>query len=236
MSRNYAPALPPGFKKSNNQDKKSQDQLQESQIGPTLPPEWSRSVSPVEDYGPQPLQGVSKAEIKAFELQQKIQEIEDRASKGPKPKVEEKTLKRESWMMVPPPAMRSGAPNDMKSRSFSRNGTVDNVDQSGWTQQPGAETNAKRFKPNPKVSSQRDVEYKEIVDTYNKVHRPSSLMEQHQEKYTKDTLADTNLESTKFNRERDIVGKSLDSKAREKLINDSKKLSSKFSHGDSSYL
>jgi hypothetical protein len=238
MKNSIGPALPPGFKRklpSDDDENIETNMPNKRSIGPLLPPGLRPSfgeeqVSSDDEFGPKQLIGLTKEQIKEMELEQKILEIEKRASS----KVMEapKELKREDWMLAPPSAKRVGVLNDQKSRSFSRHGVPEDIDQSGWVALPG-DTKKKNMPITKPQSKKKDQEYKVIVQDFNATHRSKSLMDQHQEKKS-DAVND--LSFKRFDRERDIVGNTLGLDKREKLIQDSKNLATKFSHGSSSFL
>jgi hypothetical protein len=169
---------------------------------------------------------VSIEEKQEYDRLSRIAEIEARIHRGPIVKNVSVEPKREEWMLVPPTSKIST--NGMTSRSFSKNGK-ESVDSSIWTASPLdrqiSETATKKQKVHHQSSVDR--EHKKSIAVHNEAHRPKSLVEQFQEKPA------SNL-PTRFDRDRDIAGKTLSSDQRDKLIQESKSLSSKFSHGSNS--
>ncbi|KAJ2994184.1 hypothetical protein HDV02_001763 [Globomyces sp. JEL0801] len=182
-------------------------------VSPTMPSGFIRprvKSDEEDDFGPKPLVGVSEEIILEYDRLQKIAMIESRINdyKPPKPKTDSNTKKRDEWMLIPPKPTKTSL-GDMKARSFSRKSNDIDTDQSLWTEMP--EEREKRLNSNAS-------------------HRPKSLLEQHQESLAQNMM-DSDLPPKRFDRERDIVGARMDSNKKEKLINDSKNLDSKFSRG-----
>ncbi|KAI8897185.1 hypothetical protein BC833DRAFT_56391 [Globomyces pollinis-pini] len=208
-------------------------------VGPTMPSGFIRprvESDEEDDFGPKPLVGVSEEIILEYDRLQKIAMIESRINdyKPPKPKTDSNTKKRDEWMLIPPKPTKTSL-GDMKARSFSRKSNDIDTDQSLWTEMP--EEREKRLNSNKRKApsnipkrNEKDIQYQQQVDDYNASHRPKSLLEQHQESLAQNMM-DSDLPPKRFDRERDIVGARMDSNKKEKLINDSKNLDSKFSRG-----
>ena len=246
----YGPTMPPKIEneKSKSIDKSSQN------YGPSLPPTISKKIDSRAVYGPtMPSQPTSNDKGGTIKPNQSDGETisKPKSVYGPLPSHipqsppkmpmqapetiarDEKTAKREDWMLVPPEANR--LTKDVKSRGF-RKGGVPTVDSTSWTKRPGEEKEAP-VQDIPKKSSMKDVEYRKYSEQHNvkfaltqAIHRPIPLIEQHK------VMKNPGVDSKRFDRERDFSTQSMSSGKAQNIITKAKELNSKFSHGTSDYL
>ena len=241
MSENIGPQLPPGFERKRKQ---------KLPVGPLLPPSKSLKVEHVEQveteekesdddvYGPKiPMTSLSAEEKKRIEdreLQEKLERIENRMVAKPVKSSsgsEGTGLTRESWMIVPPKPNLRAPVAQLKARQFSQKSTEEIVDQSIWTSTPetkeAAELEAARklLLNNEKQmrESLKEEKAKQLAQSINAETRPQSLLEIHAESKTT-----TDISHKRFDRERDIVGRQMNSSKRDQLVKDAKVLDSKF--------
>lgn len=133
---------------------------------------------------------------------------------------------------------------DHKPRGFSKTAVNPNVDRSGWTDTPAdkerkaleAQRNAgQRKKPKadddePQLT-QRDIEQARIAAQFNK-SRGESLLDSYTKDYAGSKSMDKDDASKRgFDRDKDLVGRRVDPKMREKMIEQSRELDSKFGRG-----
>ncbi|KAJ3321852.1 hypothetical protein HDV06_003854 [Boothiomyces sp. JEL0866] len=216
----FGPSLPPHLQKRNST----------APVGPTKPQTPADESDSDDDYGPV-LPDVDEKTLKEQELQAKIAEIESRASKPIKKpvQVEETKSKREDWMLVPPEAKRAQIGLEQKSKTFSRRGVESTSLDTTWTETPQErERRLADTKRKPVV----EVAPKKKVKELEPEEKPKSLLEEFQENmYHNKTVKADDISHKRFDRERDIVGRRVDTKSRDEMLNDAKNLSSKFSKG-----
>ncbi|KAI9204929.1 uncharacterized protein BJ171DRAFT_91926 [Polychytrium aggregatum] len=199
-------------------------------------------------YGPlPPPQGYEITEEEELEL--KKQEIEERMQQA-KSAADSQSAplapQRGEWMLVPPEAQRLDLGPQMKSRQFSKVTKDADEDRSVWTDTPAdrekrrldlAEKKRKR-QPSPRAQTDEEIRTAELVHRYNESQRGSkSLLQGHQEDYMKQRrFEEDDVSKRGFDRERDMKSHRIDPKKRQEIIDKSKDLGDRFSHGKKSYL
>lgn len=224
--------------------------MERRNIGPAMLPnlqnleneEHASDSESSSDYGPQPPSShLTEEEINAQERASKIQEIEARACLEKISKTDNKPsayVKRDDWMTIPPDSLRSIG--DSKSRKFSQKGKEQQSDSSLWTAKPSdrskVELEIKKRKREEELAknrpSKQDLDIKAAICVHNESIRGPSLFEQHKLKNPENI----NELPPRFNRERDIVGRRVDLKSKQNILNDAKELESKFSVGRKTFL
>ncbi|TPX40714.1 hypothetical protein SeLEV6574_g06457 [Synchytrium endobioticum] len=229
----YGPALPPGLKrKKDQQQEEGPIESRRSQpkrrtmtpMGPSLPSTIRNGVKEDDEaVGPRPLpaDGVRSEQD---ELEEKIAEIEARARRdlNTESKLEAK-LEREDWMTKPPVA------------KAGRGGST--VDTTAWTASPldkdkGKHSQAKK-PPMEYITSDQDQATKEFVKMYNEKNRAQSLLESHQIDISTDV---EDVSKRPFDREKDMAMRRFDGNSRQRLIDQSQGLGSRFGHGKKTFL
>ncbi|XP_075908481.1 GPALPP motifs-containing protein 1 isoform X2 [Petromyzon marinus] len=228
----FGPALPPGFAP------------RASIIGPTIPPgvtEQDDSDSDGEIIGPMPAQGPIQSRV-AEEIELRSQRMKDKLLG----KTDEGPVVRESWMMeLPDDAKTFG----LGPRSFRRKAAPDAGDRSVWTDTPadrerraregdadkaGGSGKKKRKHKVESEPSEQDLQLAEAVAAYNDANRGVSLMDQHKRKRKSGGAASGPPPPRRpFDRDVDLQGGRVDGRKRQDIIDKSRLLGSRFSHGNS---
>lgn len=243
----YGPALPPGFKPSQVQERSAI-------IGPALPPGLCKETLGGSDsssssdesagvIGPLPPSGQSCGtdnvsndfERRASKMKQKLTSHTDREPK------------REEWMTVLPPEL--GKNFGLGPRSFRRQTPNSSGDRSAWTDTPsqkvekeqhGAEECCVTDELLEDAALERyDKEMSQRVDTYNKAgKRERSLLEIHQKNLKKKRKEEKDkvVERRPFDRDVDLKLNLMDAAKRDALVKRSMQLNDKFSHGKGQFL
>ena len=134
---------------------------------------------------------------------------------------------------------------ELKPRGFAKNTKDHNPDRSGWTDTP-ADKERKRQEaqrrgaatanPPPQKDDDepeltaRDIEQAQIAARLNK-ERGSSLMDSFTANLTQRDMDKDNAAGRKFDRDKDLVSRRVDPKARQRIIEQSRELDSKFGRG-----
>jgi hypothetical protein len=225
MKRQFGPAMPPGFKKRPAEE---EPEREHRVLGPALlsQTKTTQHESSDDEYGPQPTTKQHMEILERQEFHNKLVKIGSRIPKLTEPEI----IKRPDWMLTPNIETKNQVP-DLKSRTFQRKTIDNNIDHELWTATPKEretkENNLKIKIELPKVISEKDLLYQEIVDRHNEMHRPMSLVEQNKKQGI--TKAKDHAELKRFDRERDIItGTRFDSSKK----NDA--LDSKFAKGSGS--
>ncbi|KAJ3268144.1 hypothetical protein HDV01_003378 [Terramyces sp. JEL0728] len=214
MEKKFGPTLPPHLQKQRES---------KAPIGPAKPEAATESD---DDYGPV-LPDLDEKTLKEQELQAKIAAIENRASK-PLVKLvqDEPKAKREDWMLVPPEAKLG---MEQKSKTFSRRSVESTALDTSWTETP--QEKERRLAENKRKPIGNAIPKKKIKEE-EPTDKPKSLLEEHQENmYKNKTFKADDVSHKRFDRERDIVGRRVDTKSRDQMLNDAKNLTFKFSKG-----
>ncbi|CAG7852367.1 SubName: Full=Uncharacterized protein {ECO:0000313/EMBL:CCA68599.1} [Serendipita indica DSM 11827] len=238
----YGPALPPSLARQRQiepvKEQKSTvnpDSDDDSDIvGPQLPSASGSKEDPDE--------GVR--EFLAREQRRKALAEEEKKPKQPK---------REEWMLAPPTsseALQSLDPTKIKNRQFSRATGREEVskDTSLWTETPSErqarlaeELSGKRKRATAKVQEEdgegaykrrkMQDDLRREIDDHNRMARPASLLEMHQETLAKQPSS--TKDEAIWDRDRDMgsAGRLLDQSSRNKMIKDAKGLSDRFGSG-----
>ncbi|PVU90400.1 hypothetical protein BB561_004900 [Smittium simulii] len=172
---------------------------------------------------------------------------------------ENNTQKRPEWMTCPPDSLDNNT--RVQNRTFSQK-TADPLQfDPSWVSTPNdknlsTRNSDRKNKLEQQFSSdiEEDKKKQDIVDEYNRVNRPKTLMELHQEKLkTKGNKSSrsskrrtgsdesdsqaSHWKDRRFNRERDLAVNWVDSKRNNKVLEQTQYLSSKYGHGQrGSYL
>ncbi|KAI8823055.1 uncharacterized protein EV422DRAFT_494273 [Fimicolochytrium jonesii] len=224
--------------------------------GPAMPPPGATFGRPPVDsesdddvFGPVPPAPLESGT--ADEVAERIAEIEARVQRAREEEEAKKTEKpkRGDWMLVPPEAYRLlpfAGDKMMKSRQFSKKAVAADVDQSGWTETPqdrakgSAEKRKRRPDDEPRLPTQEELETQEFIKKHNEKHRGASLMNSHSTAYLKASkFEEEDVSKRKFDREVDMkVGgaRKMDSKTRASMVDEARKLDTKFSHGNKTFL
>ncbi|XP_061431695.1 GPALPP motifs-containing protein 1 isoform X1 [Lethenteron reissneri] len=228
----FGPALPPGFAP------------RASIIGPTIPPgvtEQDDSDSDGEIIGPMPAEGPIQSRV-AEEIELRSQRMKDKLLG----KTDEGPVVRESWMMeLPDDAKTFG----LGPRSFRRKAAPDAGDRSVWTDTPadrerraregdsdkaGGSGKKKRKHKVESEPSEQDLQLADAVAAYNEANRGVSLMDQHKRKRKSGGAATGPPPPRRpFDRDVDLQGGRVDGRKRQDIIDKSRLLGSRFSHGNS---
>ncbi|KAI9328769.1 hypothetical protein DFJ73DRAFT_800515 [Zopfochytrium polystomum] len=223
---------------------------------PPPPPGHPRSAHNLNDdddvVGPLPVPTEGQQFYEELERQRKLAAIEARAAADAAADLARAAAApagREEWMLVPPEPSRLaiGVGQEMKPRQFSKNAKPTEVDQSGWTALPGdkqqraaAGAGAGKGKapapaPEPRQLTADEVATHEYIRLHTAASRGVSLMEAHAQEYVQGRrFEDEDVSRRPFDRDRDVVSKRMDGKARQDLVDGAKKLDSRFSHGSKS--
>ncbi|KAJ3362484.1 hypothetical protein HDU91_003386 [Kappamyces sp. JEL0680] len=254
----FGPQLPPGFLgKRKEVEEKEEKESKRPAVGPLLPPGFKRQTpaSPKETtaldhdsesegdaYGPSAPSAVDLERLRGQEQEAKYRAIEERAkSTGTSKSFQERESRsaatgksapaREDWMLRPPDASIRSVGPQLKPRQFSSKSGQDHIDQSIWTATPQDRDRARLESAKKQLAleqsvaeRERDQKARREASAQNE-SRPASLMEQHRQTHN-DAL--DHASHKRFDRERDIVGRSMDSSKKEKLIRDASNLNSKF--------
>nr|KAJ3421527.1 hypothetical protein HK105_003208 [Polyrhizophydium stewartii] len=168
-------------------------------------------------------------------------------------------VQREDWMTVPPEARRLDLGLQTKPRQFSATTKPKTVDSSMWTESP--EERAKRILAGDDKSRKRKAgrdaddddggaaerrvraptreerQTAELVARYNAVHRAKPLVDDHIVEYVESgRLAADDAAQRPFDRERDVVSRRVDGRARQRLLDDAQRLDDKFTRGKRTFL
>ncbi|KAJ3167853.1 hypothetical protein HDU88_001800 [Geranomyces variabilis] len=179
--------------------------------------------------------------IAEFEERARRAREEDEARKRPE------KLERGDWMLVPPEAHRllpMLGDNAMKSRQFSKKAVGEDVDQSGWTETPEEKAKKsgekrKRAKDDgPRIPTQEELQTAEFIRKHNETHRGGALMDKHMKTALKERKFDAeDVSKRPFDRDRDMGGsRKIDTKSRQQMVEQARKLDSKFGHGNKTFL
>ncbi|KAI8929267.1 hypothetical protein BC831DRAFT_444544 [Entophlyctis helioformis] len=204
--------------------------------------------------GPQPI-ALTAEQLEAreeVERLERLRAIEDRAVKTTSKGEAAVTagpggvIQREDWMTVPPEALRLDAGGlQMKSRQFNATTREKEVDTTVWTETPeergkrilegkdGKKDTVKRKKvlgDEDRLLTKEEQETAAFVASYNAAKRPQSLMQSFAQDYLlSGRFEDDDATKRGFDRDKDLVSRRVDAKARDKLLNEAKGLDSKFS-------
>lgn len=180
-----------------------------------------------------------------MEYRERIREIEANEKL-----IEEANSKRESWMMLPPEAVRLPTGAQMQSRSFKSNNKPVSTDHSGWTALPSLSNKANEKEVlkgenmgllDSTKKQKMTSEEQEMLDKVKSIRgAKKSLMDQFAMDYATgktDVYAKEKDSSQRpFDREKDVLSRRIGASERENLVKDSKNLDSKFSHGKKVFL
>ncbi|KAI8849748.1 hypothetical protein BC829DRAFT_391085 [Chytridium lagenaria] len=240
----YGPALPPHLRNRQKETAPSPAPGPSSRRkGPSLPANFTPAAYVNQDdgdddvVGPLPLPEGYEHLVEEMEQERRLAEIEARAQ--PVVKTEAK-VQREEWMLVPPQSKGPEVLVGMKGRSFASKSKSLTVDQSEWTALPGDrkekpkdETNKrKRMEMEHRQLTQEEITTQNFVQKHNEAIRPKSLMDMHTNEYVKaKKFEEEDVSKRRFDRDKDLGARRIDSSSRQKLMEQAGQLDSKFSHG-----
>ncbi|KAJ3148633.1 hypothetical protein HDU86_007388 [Geranomyces michiganensis] len=265
-SDSFGPALPPHLAAAKKGQPPPQQQTHRRPVaGPAAPPppgyvppthiNNARSDDDDDDddddiLGPMPPPAAASTAGTTTDLDDRIAEFEDRANRAREEEEARKRpekLERGDWMLVPPEAHRllpMLGDNAMKSRQFSKTPVGKDVDQSGWTETPDQKAKSsgeKRKRPmddGPRIPTQEELQTAEYIRNHNKEHRGGALMDKHMKTALKERKFDAeDVSKRPFDRDRDMGGsRKIDTKSRQQMIEQARKLDTKFGHGNKTFL
>ncbi|KAJ3215640.1 hypothetical protein HDU67_000174 [Dinochytrium kinnereticum] len=250
----FGPTLPP------LKDKKGAPERPVRKKGPSMPVNFNpMEYTPVEEdvVGPLPLPAGYEHIAEEIEQQRRLAEIEARA-RG-KEKADQVKSGRGEWMLVPPEAARLNIGLEMKGRQFSKTIKSGTIDQSDWTALPGerrektkdeavewqntisvlikAQGKRKRVEVERRELTEEEIVTEQFVRKHNESLRPKSLMAMHSDQYIKEQkYEEDDASKRRFDRDRDLGSRRIDSSSRKKLLEQAGELDSKFSHGRKNFL
>ncbi|KNC99850.1 uncharacterized protein SPPG_05224 [Spizellomyces punctatus DAOM BR117] len=248
----FGPSLPPRLLAARQKQRQGASPPARRKLvaGPAAPPPpgflQHAEVDSDDEVGPKPAPRNGEDELD--DLQSRIAEFEERERRA-KEEAENASrpekIVRGDWMLVPPEANRLPiAMGSMKSRQFSKSSTEKDIDQSGWTETPqDREKNAgqKRKRPpkdEPRPPTEEELRTREFVKRHTEKHRGKALMDQHMSTYIRNgRLDEEDVSKRKFDREQDMGGsRRIDAKSRQEMLDQARKLDSKFGHGRKTFL
>ncbi|KAI9099866.1 hypothetical protein DFS34DRAFT_592759 [Phlyctochytrium arcticum] len=257
----FLPALPPHLAARRKEQKQQQQQQQQGSArqggrrvpGPAMPPPAGYQPPPPvndsdseDDYAPKPLP--SHVNLEEEDLKQRIAAVEERdreAREAEERRKRPEKLERGDWMLIPPEPSRLPADlGSMTSRQFRKSaaGSGD-VDQSGWTETPqerakrGVEKRKRPAADEPRELTAEERKTKQFVEEYNEKKRGKSLMDEHMGKVaTSRSYEEEDISKRKFDREKDFATRRIDTKKRSEMVDQARKLDSKFGHGRKTFL
>ncbi|KAJ3392718.1 hypothetical protein HDU92_008221 [Lobulomyces angularis] len=238
----FGPLLPPGFKKKKKVIKV--DEESKKVKGPEIPDHLKKKFSEEVDddeeddiFGPILPKNYSKEQAEIDAYQQKLNKIEDRiANKKTENGGSEnlKKLKRGEWMLAPPEIATMPKLGDTRSRQFQRHAKEIITDRSDWTDSP--EEKLKKLQNPLKKEKKKKEEYLDIeqkkkqdnfLEQYNSERK--SLVEEYTSNYLKDKKFEADeVKKRGFDREKDMTSFRLNPEKKQKMLNESKLLDSKF--------
>ncbi|KAJ3089268.1 hypothetical protein HK102_006794 [Quaeritorhiza haematococci] len=230
-------------------------------VGPQLPPHLRYRITEDEDegeFGPiLPAQQQNGDNDEEEEWRRKLAEIDARARGETRSDDDDESssgekkakLERGEWMLLPPEIKKGVQPGmEMKSRTFSKRTIDPNVDRSAWTDTPdekakkkgGAGPDGKKRKEpdTPRIQSKDEQLVADYISKYNEKHRGKSLLDEHVTEYVATKKYEQDDPSKRrFDRDMDVVGsRRMDANARKNLLEQAKKLDTRFSHGGRTFL
>ncbi|TPX65220.1 hypothetical protein SpCBS45565_g05340 [Spizellomyces sp. 'palustris'] len=248
----FGPSLPPHLLAARKKQPQSSPPRARRKLvaGPAArpPPGFVQhaEVNSDDEVGPKPAPRNGEEEVD--DLQTRIAEFEERerrAKEEAEGKSRPEKIVRGDWMLVPPEANRLPiAIGSMKSRQFSKSSTEKDIDQSGWTETPqdkAKNAGQKRKRPpkdEPIPPTEDELRTQEFVRYHNEKHRGKALMDQHMSTYIHNgRLDEEDVSKRKFDREQDMGGsRRIDAKSRQEMLDQARKLDTKFGHGRKTYL
>ncbi|KAJ3169022.1 hypothetical protein HDU87_000896 [Geranomyces variabilis] len=216
------------------------------------PPTHTHSDDDDDDVlGPMPPPPAATASLSSTtDLDDRIAEFEERARRAREEDDARKRpekLERGDWMLVPPEAHRllpMLGDSAMKSRQFSKKAVGEDIDQSGWTETPEQKAKKsgekrKRAKDDgPRIPTREELQTAEFIRKHNETHRGGALLEKHMKTALKDRKFDAeDVSKRPFDRDRDMGGsRKIDTKSRQQMVEQARKLDTKFGHGNKTFL